>query len=62
MKAFVFLFLMILPTGEPKMEARIVEVCPDNEAVEALFDDMKDQGEIADWGAICVAFQTQGAI
>lgn len=62
MKAFVFVFLMIFPNGEAKQESRLVEVCPDVASVELLFNDMKEQGEIADWGAVCVAFETKGAI
>jgi len=62
MKAFVFVFVLILPSGEPKMEARLVEKCPDNEKIEYLFNDMKKEGEIADWGAVCVKFETQGSI
>jgi hypothetical protein len=61
-KAFVFMFLLILPGGEAKVESRLVTECPDNEQVEYLFNDMKSEGEIVDWGAICVAFQTKGAI
>ena len=62
MKAFVFMFVLIMPSGEPKMEAKIVEVCPDHSKVELLFNDMKAQNEIKDWGAVCVKFETVGAL
>ena len=62
MKTFVFIFVLILPSGEPKMDARFVEKCPDAQMVEYLFNDMKKEGEIADWGAVCVKFETQGSV
>lgn len=61
MKAFVFVFLFILPSGEATQESRIVEACPDHTKIELMFNDMKAQGEIKDWGAVCVEFKTQGA-
>ena len=61
MKAFVFLLLMVMPNGEAKHHSRIVEVCPDKASIDALFNQMQDEGEILDWNAVCFQFQTRGA-
>lgn len=62
MKTFIFVFVMINMQGEVLTESKLVASCPDNEKVEIIFDAAKEAGEISDWGAICVAFQTKGSI
>lgn len=61
MKAFVFVLLMIMPDGEPKHISAVVASCPAEEMIEALYEDMRVQGEIKDWNAVCFRFETRGA-
>jgi hypothetical protein len=58
MKLFVFVILMIMPDNTYSLDSRLVEVCPDPAKVDHLFTEMLDEGEIKDWGAVCIKFAT----
>ena len=57
---YVFVLLLIMPDGQTKMKTDLVETCPDKPSIDAIFNEMKDHGDILDWGASCLQFTMTG--
>jgi hypothetical protein len=44
---------MLMPTGDVKVQAVVVEECPPNEIVTGIFDSKLKTNEIIGWNAVC---------
>ena len=60
MKFFIFILVLVMPNGEPVLESRLVQECPDVTATDNHFQKMYEEGKILRWGATCFQFQERG--
>ena len=49
----VFVVVVILPTGQPHVNASAVSACPDHDKVVTAYQQLQIQGKILDWEARC---------
>lgn len=49
----LFVVIVILPSGEPKVDAGIVGQCPDTQSTIELYEQAVVRGDILDWRARC---------
>ena len=49
----LFVVVVILPNGEPKVDAGVVAKCPDTERTTKIYEQAVLRGDILDWRARC---------
>lgn len=53
MKVLLFVVVVILPNGQPHVNASAVSACPDHDKVVTAYQHMQIAGKILDWEARC---------
>jgi hypothetical protein len=49
----LFVVVVILPNGQPKVDAGVVAQCPDTERTTKIYEQAVLRGDILDWRARC---------
>lgn len=49
----LFVVVVILPNGQPKVDAGVVAQCPDTASTIQLYEKAVQRGDILDWRARC---------
>ena len=49
----LFVVVVILPNGQPKVDAGVVAQCPDTEKTTQIYEQAVLKGDILDWRARC---------
>ena len=49
----LFVVVVILPNGQPKVDAGVVTKCPDTERTTKIYEQAVLRGDILDWRARC---------
>ncbi len=57
MLKYVFLVILVMPTGETQVNSANVKICPDIQKVYTGYEEMKSKGLISHWDAQCILFQ-----
>ena len=60
MKVLIFIVVMVMANGETQLESRIVNECPNKNAVDTFYHSLYTRGLIKHWGATCFQFHQQG--
>lgn len=54
MNAFLlFVVVVILPNGEPQVDAGVVDQCPNTQTTIQIYEQAVTRGDILDWRARC---------
>ena len=49
----LFVVVVILPNGQPQVDAGVVDKCPNTQKIVELYEGAVFRGEILDWRARC---------
>lgn len=49
----LFVVVVILPNGQPQVDAGVVDKCPDTQAIIQIYEQAVIRGDILDWRARC---------
>ena len=49
----LFVVVVILPNGQPKVDAGVVAQCPDTQETTKIYEQAVIRGDILDWRARC---------
>lgn len=49
----LFVVVVILPNGQPQVDAGVVGQCPDTQAIIQIYEQAVIRGDILDWRARC---------
>lgn len=56
---YVFLVIVILPSGETSVRSSPVDACPNIQLVHEGYESLVESGDIKQWDAQCILFQFQ---